>query len=289
MSSNESVVREFIDITGVSPTVARQMLESANGNLEVAINLFYNDQSSFQPAPHPAPSPRPAPTPKPTPRPAPQPTQPNQDSRQIIDDIFHHANHQQTQPEDPPNTKVDKVKVTFWKNGFQVNDGELRLNEDPANHEFLQSISRGVIPRELYKPGSEVDVEIEDNREKNYVEKPKPKDPWSGTAHKLNDGPSAPTQQVSNAPLKPTKTNYADPDLPSTKVRIQLPNGIIVLSVNMNATVGDLKRYVIENDPQLRGKRLQLSVQFPPRVLSEDFKTVAEENLKMTQLKLTVL
>lgn len=31
--------------------------------------------------------------------------------------------------------------ITFWKNGFQVNKGELRLYEDPANAEFLSEVS----------------------------------------------------------------------------------------------------------------------------------------------------
>ena len=287
---SNSLVQEFIEITGASPSMARQLLESANGDLEVAINLFFNDQSPSRPQqPQQPQQPHPTPSPRPKPKPAPTPSSP-QDSHQLIDHIFHNANHQQPQPEDPPDAKIEKIKVTFWKNGFQVNDGELRLNEDPANHDFLQSISRGVIPRELYKPGCEVDVEIEDNREKNYVEKPKPKDPWSGTARKLNDGPSPSAHQAPpSAPLNPKKTNYADPQQPSTKVRVQMPNGIIVLTVNTTATVGDLKRYIVENDPQLRYKRLQLSVQFPPRTLEDDSKTIAEENLKMTQIKLTVL
>jgi UBX domain-containing protein 1 len=35
------------------------------------------------------------------------------------------------------------MTLKMWKKGFSVDDGELRLYEDPANREFLDSISRG--------------------------------------------------------------------------------------------------------------------------------------------------
>lgn len=49
-----------------------------------------------------------------------------------------------------------EVTLKLWKDGFNVNDGELRSYTDPANTEFLQNIQRGEIPQELRQGGSEV-------------------------------------------------------------------------------------------------------------------------------------
>ena len=155
-------VASFCEVTGADPNTARQFIEMAGGNVDQAVELFFQN-----PTPAPSPAPRPAPTapaPRPAPRPAPAPAPaPKQDAKALVDDIMHHAQAQQGGPPetfDLGDDKLEKVKVTFWKNGFQVDDGEFRPNDDPANQEFLQSVSRGMIPRELYKPGVQIDVEM---------------------------------------------------------------------------------------------------------------------------------
>lgn len=52
-----------------------------------------------------------------------------------------------------------EVTLKLWKDGFNVNDGELRSYTDPANTEFLQNIQRGEIPQELRQGGSEVPIQ----------------------------------------------------------------------------------------------------------------------------------
>jgi hypothetical protein len=49
-----------------------------------------------------------------------------------------------------------EVVLKLWKDGFTVNNGELRSYTDPGNTEFLQSIQRGEIPQELRQGNSEV-------------------------------------------------------------------------------------------------------------------------------------
>ena len=39
--------------------------------------------------------------------------------------------------------------ITFWQNGFTVNDGPLRRYDDPANMPFMQAVTKGQCPREL--------------------------------------------------------------------------------------------------------------------------------------------
>lgn len=38
-----------------------------------------------------------------------------------------------------------KKKIYFWKNGFSVDDGELKSYNDPANQAFVNSINTGLI------------------------------------------------------------------------------------------------------------------------------------------------
>ena len=57
-------------------------------------------------------------------------------------------------------------KLKMWRNGFSVDDGELRSYQDPANAEFLACIQRGEVPRELIAAarGGEVNLNMEDHR-----------------------------------------------------------------------------------------------------------------------------
>lgn len=280
----------FTDITGADPVTARHYLDSAGGDVQRAIDIFFNNPMPVQrppPRTNPAP-PRPAPLVRPAPQPRPVPSQRPTDTKSMIDDIMHHAEKQQGGPPetfDLGDDKLEKVKVTFWKNGFQVDDGDFRSNDDPQNQEFLQAVSRGVIPRELYKPGVQMDVEIEDMREKDYKAKPKPRDPYAGGSRTLGGPSPSPARPApSAAPAAAARTNYAVEGTPSTKIRMQMPGGqVLTFTVSTTATVGDLKRYVRENRPDLRQFTLQLT--FPPRAITEDSETIEQAGLKMSQIQ----
>ncbi|KAL2973436.1 hypothetical protein AAZX31_14G045000 [Glycine max] len=51
----------------------------------------------------------------------------------------------------PAPQRVEEVThtVTFWRNGFSVNDGPLRRLDDPQNAPFLESIKKSECPKEL--------------------------------------------------------------------------------------------------------------------------------------------
>ncbi|OHT04755.1 hypothetical protein TRFO_06195 [Tritrichomonas foetus] len=294
---SDADIASFVSITCSTAQQAKQFLEMANGDLSQAIELYYQNPNP-PPQTRPAPQQRPAPQPQPQrpsqPRPTGQPHRPapggsNPNPQSMIDDIFHHA--QQEQNFDAGDDKVEKIKVTFWKNGFQVDDGDFRSNEDPQNQEFLQAVSRGMIPRELQKSGVQLDVEIEDNREKDYVPKPKPFNPFGGKAHTFGGGPS----NKAAPPPRPSpqagggETNFAVPGRPATKIRVQMPDQLVTLSVNTSATIGDLKEYIMQNRPDFRGKKLKLDVAFPPQALTSDSVTVEQAKLKMAQINLTIL
>ncbi|XP_038052932.1 piggyBac transposable element-derived protein 4-like isoform X1 [Patiria miniata] len=79
------------------------------------------------------------------------------------------------------------IVLKLWKNGFSVNDGELRDMKAPQNAAFLNDISQGKIPMELIQgsKGGEVNLDLEDHRDEEYV-RPKVKvEPFSGHGNML--------------------------------------------------------------------------------------------------------
>ena len=47
----------------------------------------------------------------------------------------------------------NKIKLTVYKNGFIIDDGEFRKKDDPANKKFMEEVEKGYIPNELVKKG----------------------------------------------------------------------------------------------------------------------------------------
>lgn len=57
-------------------------------------------------------------------------------------DSDHVALPDQTPRPNRPNN-IDVVVLKLWRQGFSINDGDLRNYEDPANKDFLGSIMKG--------------------------------------------------------------------------------------------------------------------------------------------------
>jgi len=65
-------------------------------------------------------------------------------------------------PSIPIQTQKREVIVTFWNNGFQVDDEPLRSFQDPNNEQFLDDVIMGLIPRELQRfvKGSQLSMKL---------------------------------------------------------------------------------------------------------------------------------
>merc|ERR1712106_124529 len=77
--------------------------------------------------------------------------------------------------------------LKMWKEGFSLDDGDLRAYNDPAHREFLASVMRGTIPPELVKEakGGEVHVDMEDHREEEFVKPKASARPFQGSGNVL--------------------------------------------------------------------------------------------------------
>jgi UBX domain-containing protein 1 len=156
-------VAEFAAVTGADAETARQYLELANGNVNAAVDIYFGNPAPAAPPSRPVPTPTPAhplgPATRPSPgvpgRPPPGPPKPF-NPKSTYDDIFSHLQELGTQ--DSELGQVEQCKITVWKNGFQVDDGEFRPVSDPANQDFLDCLARNTLPRELNKPGVTIDI-----------------------------------------------------------------------------------------------------------------------------------
>ena len=275
-----SDIQNFCDITGATPNIAQQYLEMSKNNLDLAIELFFDSSSSKKPVIEPK---------KPVMPPGPRPVKPIDqtklpNNKNIIDQIFDQANKGGAPaPDDPSEGDIQKHKITFWKNGFQIDDGEFRNNTDPENADFLDSISKGRIPRELSSKGV-VDINIEDNRTKDYVKPKVPFNPFGGQSRNLENSINKQPQKPIEKTI-PIKINFVKDNEPSTKIRIQFSNGnILTLTVPLSSTINDLKRFIIENRPDLKINQINLSTTFPIKDITNSQGTIQSEGLKMSTI-----
>lgn len=278
--------QQIIDITGLPRDQARQYLEMANGDVQRAIDLYFSGAEVRKPT-RPA-QPRPAGSGPMRGQPAPRPAQPQRSANDIVKDIFDNASNRQ-QPEDDEETakNVSKHKIVFYKNGFVVDDGEFRDNNDPANAEFLASVEKGQVPRELMNRYQAVDIEVEDNREETYKKPKAPVNPFAGQSRTLGD--AVPQQKPQPAPTGAVPANqtksFADAGQPTTKLRIKFnDSSMLTLTVNQSATIGDVKKYISQCRPEYRPSSIKLKVNMPPKELNNDSATILDEGLKMAQI-----
>ena len=47
----------------------------------------------------------------------------------------------------------NKIKLTVYKNGFQIDDGQFRDVKEPVNKKFMDEVEKGYIPQELVDQG----------------------------------------------------------------------------------------------------------------------------------------
>lgn len=122
--------------------------------------------------------------------------------------------------------------LKLWKNGFNIDDGQLRSYEDPKNKEFLSSIQRGELPQELIRQaeGGEVHLDMQDHREEEYVPPKNKYVLYNTEGYKL--GSPTPTV-VSSASANDVENNEnaakrelnLDESKPTTQIQIRLSNG----------------------------------------------------------------
>lgn len=175
------------------------------------------------------------------------------------------------------------MTLKLWRDGFSLDNGELRAYTDPANKDFLESIRRGEIPHELRKGNSEIHVLMEDHRMEQFTKTAErgPVKAFSGQGYTLG----SPTPATIGAPLaEDKKVNEAHArkvvplieGQPITNIQIRLADGSRLLGqFNHEHTIGQVRSYIIAARPQYETRSFALLSTFPSREL-QDTQTLSE-------------
>ncbi|OHT00286.1 hypothetical protein TRFO_33037 [Tritrichomonas foetus] len=103
---------------------------------------------------------------------------------------------------------------------------------------------------------------------------------FAGSGHTLGQAAPPPAQ-----PQQGARTDYTTPGAPKTRVRFTFAdNSNLMLSVNLAATIADLKTYVTENRPDAAGKPLTFLLTPMNTPLDDDTLTVEAGKLKMATI-----
>lgn len=79
------------------------------------------------------------------------------------------------------------VVLKLWKDGFTINDSEIRSYNEPENREFLAAVKRGEVPAEIRQQvqGTDLQLDMEDRRHEAYVPTKAKVKAFSGKGHML--------------------------------------------------------------------------------------------------------
>lgn len=191
--------------------------------------------------------------------------------------------------------KTVNMVLKLWKEGFSIDDGPLRSYQDPDNKDFLATIKKGEVPRELIKQakGGEVSLSMMDNREEEYVKPKVSLQAFSGAGNRLGSpsggvvtppapvaAPSKPAPAAAAAAAAPTATVSVDTSLPTTQLQIRLSNGSkLVSKFNHSHKVSDIRQYILDSNPQFAGSNFVLMTTFPNKELTDESQSLKDAAL----------
>ncbi|GAN10794.1 SEP-domain-containing protein [Mucor ambiguus] len=174
--------------------------------------------------------------------------------------------------------------LTFWRNGFSVDDGPLYLFSDPANQEMLTAINSGRAPLHLLnvRHGQPVEVRVVKRIDEDYTPPPKaPPKPFEGAGNRLGS-PAAYTAPSPAPGAFPTSSNATAPTVdesqPTTSIQIRLGDGSkVIAKLNHTHTIADVRQYIESTHPTSRPYILQTT--FPVKELQDNNQSIKEAGL----------
>ena len=188
--------------------------------------------------------------------------------------------------------ECDTVTVRVYRQGFTVDDGDLRPYEDPRNREFFESITHNEIPAELRKQGrTMVHVNVEDHLSEDFVKRTPKFKAFQGSGHTLGSPTPPSTGDVPVAPVasgnpaeneaKATSALNVQQDQPSTMISIRLADGgRLSARFNLSHTVQDIRQFIATARPEYHGRNFTLLTTFPNKELANAADTVEQAGLQ---------
>ncbi|XP_074847437.1 UBX domain-containing protein 2A isoform X1 [Carettochelys insculpta] len=206
----------------------------------------------------------------------------------FVDNLFEEA--QKVGAVCMPPTKVKNeadVIIKLWKNGFTVNDGELRSYTDVANRQFLDAIKKGELPFELQKTSEEeeVDVKVEDKKDEVYSLRKPIFHPFSGQGYRLGSVTPRIICKVKNDLEVENKRPLPSVTLsdlePVTNIQIWLADGErIVQKFNVSHRISHIRDFITKYQGSQGSVPFSLTTSLPFLELLDETLTLEEANLQ---------
>ncbi|GAA5973970.1 hypothetical protein JCM11641_001249 [Rhodosporidiobolus odoratus] len=190
--------------------------------------------------------------------------------------------------------------LTFWQDGFSIEDGDLMRYEE--NQEMLAAIQSGRAPLSLLRVATNqrVELRIAERRSEKWTRQPgPPKGKWEGGGNRL--GSEAPTFTSTTPVAAPAASSSeeggartesgasvggqtvfeVDRNEPTTQIQIRLRSGDrMIATFNLTHTVADIRQYINNSSPAHHSTPYILQTTFPTRDLDDEKKTIDELGLK---------
>ncbi|KAK4420553.1 Plant UBX domain-containing protein 4 [Sesamum alatum] len=187
----------------------------------------------------------------------------------------------------PQQPEVVNHNITFWRNGFTVDDGPLRRLDDPENASFLESIRKSECPEELAPANKSTAVHVNLMRkEEDYKEPQRPRRPFQGLGRTLGSTsdvtplePNTVSTVLTAAPT-PSVGLVVDQTKPCTSIQLRLADGTRMVSrFNNYHTIRDIRGFIDASRPDgPRTYQLQ-TMGFPPKQLTDLDQTIDEAGI----------
>ena len=170
--------------------------------------------------------------------------------------------------------------ITFYADGFTVDDGPLRQADDPANAAFLSAVNRGMLPEELIGEdgAADADVHMVDKSSEKYKPPPVTLKPFGGTGRSMReDAASSGAASSSAAATTEAQELVVDAGAPTTTLQVRLSDGSRkIVKANHTHTILQLRSHIATFTP---GVAFTLKGGFPPKPLDDESLTLADAKL----------
>eukprot|EP00252_Welwitschia_mirabilis_P010971 TRINITY_DN2469_c0_g3_i1.p1 TRINITY_DN2469_c0_g3~~TRINITY_DN2469_c0_g3_i1.p1 ORF type:complete len:298 (-),score=62.86 TRINITY_DN2469_c0_g3_i1:282-1175(-) len=190
-----------------------------------------------------------------------------------------------TTPTTPQAPRVVVHEITFWRNGFTVDNGPLRGLDDPANASFLESLRRSVCPIELQPADRSTEVEIRlAKRDEDCPIRAPTHVPFQGVGRTLGGSSSSdPEMNVAKEAVcnsRSTQGFSVDDSQPVTSIQIRLSDGTRLVSrFNYHHTVADIRAFINAARPGGAAQYQLQAMGFPPRLLDDPEQSIEKAGL----------
>lgn len=185
--------------------------------------------------------------------------------------------------------------LTFWRDGFSVEDGPLMRYDDPNNAKILEEINSGRAPPQILNVQVGQPVELRVARRTNEDYAPPAAGPtraFSGAGNRLG----APVPSISGTdqpmpggfdeqagpsePQRVTTRFEVDQTQPTTSIQLRLADGTrMVCRMNLTHTVGDIRNFINASNPVNSTRPYTIGTAFPNKTLDDNTQTIKDAGL----------